>query len=59
MQFFYDVSELAQHDHQTGIQRVVRSVLALFPAGNEENHPRMLSWLVRTDGLVCVMCRGR
>ena len=28
MQFFYDVSELAQHDHQTGIQRVVRSILA-------------------------------
>lgn len=27
MQFFYDVSELSQHDHQTGIQRVVRSVL--------------------------------
>lgn len=27
MQFFYDVSELAQLDHQTGIQRVVRSLL--------------------------------
>ena len=27
MQFFYDISELAQHDHQTGIQRVVRSIL--------------------------------
>ena len=28
MQFFYDISELAQQDHQTGIQRVVRSILA-------------------------------
>jgi glycosyltransferase involved in cell wall biosynthesis len=37
MQFFYDISELAQHDHQTGIQRVVRSILAQLlanpPAG--------------------------
>jgi len=37
MQFFYDVSELAQHDHQTGIQRVVRSILVQLlanpPAG--------------------------
>jgi len=27
MQFFYDVTELAQRDHHTGIQRVVRSIL--------------------------------
>lgn len=37
MQFFYDISELAERDHQTGIQRVVRSVLAQLlanpPAG--------------------------
>lgn len=37
MHFFYDVSELAQHDHQTGIQRVVRSILVQLlanpPAG--------------------------
>lgn len=37
MQFFYDVSELSQFDHKTGIQRVVRSVLVQLladpPAG--------------------------
>jgi len=36
MQFFYDVSELAQHDHQTGIQRVVRSVLVQLLANPPE-----------------------
>ncbi|WP_210545475.1 glycosyltransferase family 1 protein [Rhodoferax sp. PAMC 29310] len=36
MQFFYDVSELAQLDHQTGIQRVVRSILAQLLANPPE-----------------------
>ena len=38
MQFFYDVSELAQHDHQTGIQRVVRSVLAQLLANPPQGY---------------------
>jgi glycosyltransferase involved in cell wall biosynthesis len=38
MQFFYDVSELAQHDHHTGIQRVVRSILVQLLANPPEGY---------------------
>lgn len=38
MQFFYDVSDLAQHDHLTGIQRVVRSILAQLLANPPEGY---------------------
>ncbi|MDD2882997.1 MAG: glycosyltransferase, partial [Rhodoferax sp.] len=38
MQFYYDISELAQLDHQTGIQRVVRSLLAQLLANPPQGY---------------------
>jgi len=38
MQFYYDVSELVQLDHQTGIQRVVRSLLAQLLANPPQGY---------------------
>ena len=38
MQFFYDISEVVQHDHQTGIQRVVRSILAQLLANPPQGY---------------------